>query len=147
MSQTQVIPGRDAEVIYIVCKAEAALTAGDVVQWSDTDSATYPIGIAVEDGAADSNRLAGVVVNDLAQDEYGFIQRYGYNDNITSDGNVATTDLFLRVAAAVAEGATAAEMETDITTANILGLRNAFAWNVKDDVGTVAEAFIQVPML
>jgi len=134
----------EADSIYIVAKAENALTEGDIVQWSDTASAAYPLGVAVEDSVADAGRLAGVVaLGDVAADEYGLVQVYGYNTNITTDGNVASSDLWLKAGAAVAEGATDAEVEADITTASISGLADLLGWNVSADVGTVGQGFIR----
>jgi len=137
------VPGRgNYEKILISVKCENAMVAGDVVQWSDTASSTYPLGIAVEDSAADSGRIAGVIVRNAAIGEYTLCQIWGYNTNITTDGLVAATDLFLDAGTAVAVGQTAAEVNADITTASILGLKNVFAWNVTADVGTVGQGFI-----
>lgn len=132
------------ESIMIAVKCEGAMTAGDVVQWSDTASADYPLGIAVEDSVAGDGRVAGVMVDTVAAGGYGLCQIYGYNTNITTDGAVAATDLFLTAGAAVAVGETNAEVNADITTANYLGLKDVFAWNVSADVGTVGQGFIAV---
>lgn len=134
----------DFEVIYQIVKCENAMTEGDVVQYSDTASSTYPLGIAVEDSVAGDGRVAGVMVDTVdAAGKYGRCQVYGYNTNITTDGNVAGTDLFLTAGAAVAVGKTNAEVNADITTANFLGLKDVFAWNVSADVGTVGQGFIK----
>lgn len=141
--QTSTAHRNDYEKIVIVAIAENAMSAGDVVQWSNTGSSTYPLGKAVEDSVAGSGRIAGVVVKD--QSVVGgpvLVQTWGYNTNITTDGNVVATDLFLDAGAAVAVGQTAAEVNADITTASILGLKNVFAWNVSADVGTVGQGFI-----
>jgi hypothetical protein len=133
----------DYDVIYHIALAENAFTGGDIAQWSDTASATYPLGVAIEDSVAGDGRVAGVVTEDLAIGEYGKVQIYGYNTNITTDGSVAATDLFLTAGAAVAVGKTNAEVNADITTANFLGLKDVFAWNVSVDVGTVGQGFIK----
>jgi hypothetical protein len=136
-------PG-DYDVIFQIVKAENAFTDGDIAQFSDTASTAYPLGIAVEDSVAGDGRVAGVIVEDMAAGDYGKCQIYGYNTNITTDGNVAATDLFLTAGAAVAVGKTNAEVNADITTANFLGLKDVFAWNISVDVGTVGQGFIKV---
>lgn len=135
----------DYDVVYHIVLAENAFTDGDVAEWSDTASTTYPLGVAVEDAAAKSGRVAGVIAEDIAADVYGKCQIYGYNTNITTDGNVAGTDLYLAAGAAVAVGQTAAELEVFITdaTVDILALKDVFAWNVSADVGTVGQGFIK----
>lgn len=140
----QGLASTDFEKILITVKCENAMVAGDVVQWSDTASAAYPLGIAVEDSVAGDGRVAGVMVTTTAAGDYGLCQIYGYNTNITTDGSVAATDLFLTAGAAVAVGHTNAEVNADITTANYLGLKDVFAWNVSADVGTVGQGFIAV---
>jgi len=140
--QIQKVNRTDAEKILIIVKAENALVAGDVVQWSNTNSAAYPLGIAVEDSVAGDGRVAGVMTQTVAADGYGLCQIYGYNENITTDGNVAATDLWLTAGAAVAVGATAAEINASITTADYATLRNTFGWNVIADTGTVGAGFI-----
>ena len=143
--QVQRVNRTDYEKIYIVVKAENALVAGDIVQWSDTASADYPLGIAVEDSVAGTGRLAGVVVDaSIAAGDYGRIQIYGYNTNITTDGNVAATDLWLVAGAAVAVGNTNAEIEASITTAAIECLQEVIGWNVTADSGTVGQGFINI---
>lgn len=139
------IPGvgvTDFEKILISVRCENAMVAGVVVQWSDTASTAFPLGIAVEDSVADSGRIVGVMVDDAEAGEYAQCQIWGYNTNITTDGNVAGTDLFLTAGSAVAVGATAAEVNANITTADILKLKNVVAWNVSADVGTVGQGFI-----
>lgn len=141
--QIQRLNRSDPERIFLNCIAENAVVDGDVVQWSDTDSAAYPAGVAVEDSVANDMRPAGVVVK--TQPTAGgttLVQVYGYNDNITTDGAVASTDKVLRAGAAVAVGATEAEINTDITTADYSRLRDIIAWNIKTDSGTVGEGFI-----
>lgn len=136
----------DFERILISVKCENAMSSGDVVQWSDTASTAYPLGIAVEDSAAGAGRVAGVMVADAIVDAYELCQIYGYNTNITTDGNVAATDLFLMAGTAVAVGATNAEanvFRADATAA-IESERDIFAWNVTADVGTVGQGFIRV---
>lgn len=134
----------ESDSIYMVAKAENALVDGDVVQWSDTASSTYPKGVAVEDSVAGDGRVAGVVaLGDTAVDEYAMIQVQGYNTNITTDGNVASSDLWLTAGSAVAIGATNAEVNADITTANIAGLADLIGWNVTTDSGTVGEGYIK----
>ena len=134
----------EADAIFIIAKAENAMTDGDVVQWSDTASSDFPLGVGIEDSVADDGRLAGVLaLSDAAVDDYVLVQTYGYNTNITTDGAVAASDLWLQAGAAVAVGATDAEVEADITTANISGLADTFAWNVSVDVGTVGQGFIR----
>jgi hypothetical protein len=135
-------PG-DYDVIYHIVKAENAFTDGDIAQWSDTASADYPLGVSVEDSVAGDGRVAGVIAEDIAINIYGKCQIYGYNTNITTDGNVAGTDLYLTAGAAVAVGATAAEINASITTADILTLDDRFAWNVSADVETVGQGFIK----
>lgn len=145
MPTSKAIVGRgDYDVEYVTVKAEAALTAGDVVQWSDTASSTYPLGIAVEDSVAGDGRVAGVVVSDMAQGDYGLIQVYGYCTNITTDGAVASTDVYLTAGAAVAVGKTAAEVNASITTADYDTLRDVIGWNVSDDSGTVGQGFLTI---
>jgi len=141
--QIQRINRDDPERIFLNVIAENAVVEGDVVQWSDTDSTTYPVGIAVEDSVANDMRVAGVITKTQATAGGATIlQIYGYNDNITTDGAVASTDKVLRAGAAVAVGATEAEIITDITTADYSRLRDIFAWNIKTDSGTVGEGFI-----
>ncbi len=141
---TRPTASNEGDAMYVIAKAETARTEGDVVQWSDTASAAYPLGVAIEVSAADSGRVAGVVaLGDIAQDEYGLVQVYGYNTNITTDGSVAGTDLWLTAGAGVAVGQTDAEVEADITTADISSLTDVFAWNVSADVGTVGQGFIR----
>lgn len=134
----------DAGKIFDTFIAENAMVAGDVVQYSDTDSTAFPIGIAVEDASADSLRVAGVVTNTAAIGEHVRVQVYGYNENITTDGNVTTSDVFFSAGTAVAEGITIAELDTAYTDASVQGelIPSIFAWNVKADVSTVGEAFI-----
>lgn len=133
------------ESIMIAVKCENAVVAGDVVQWSDTASTDYPLGIAVEDSAAGAGRVAGVMVDTVATaGQYGLCQIYGYNANITTDGAVAATDLFLTAGTAVAVGNTAAEVNASITTADYLTLKDVFAWNISDDASTVGQGFIAV---
>lgn len=136
----------DFESIFIVVKCENAMVIGDVVEWSDTASTAFPLGIAVEDAAAKSGRVAGVMVDTVAASGYGLCQIYGYNTNITTDTNVAATDLYLAAGAAVAVGQTAAELEVFITdaTVDILALKDVFAWNVTADVAAVGQGFINV---
>ena len=131
----------DATKIFDALKAENAMSQGDVVQFSDTDDATYPIGATVEDAASGSYRIAGVVINsaDVAAGDYALVQCYGYCENITTDGNVASTDVVLIPGAAVAVGQTAAEVDAAGNSAVL----NVFAWNVKTDSGTVGEGFIK----
>ena len=134
----------ESDSLYVIAKAEAALTEGDVVQWSNTASAAFPLGVAVEDSVADDGRLAGVVAfKDVAASDYGLVQVYGYNTNITTDGSVGASDTWLTAGSAVAVGATDAEVEAGITTADISSLADIFAWNVSADVGTVGQGFIR----
>ena len=76
--------------------------------------------------------------------QYGLCQIYGYNANITTDGAVAATVLFLTAGTAVAVGNTAAEVNASITTADYLTLKDVFAWNISDDASTVGQGFIAV---
>ena len=134
----------DAPKILIPVTCENAVVAGDVVQWSDTDSAANPLGVAVEDSVADDMRVAGVITKTQATaGGVSLLQIYGYNTNITTDGNVVAADQRLAAGSAVATGYTEAEVITDITTADYSGLANMFAWNVSADVSTVGQGFIQ----
>lgn len=133
----------DYDIIYHIVKAEGDKVAGDVVQWSDTASTDYPLGVAVEDSVAGDGRVAGVMAENVSDKRSGFCQVYGYNTNITTDGNVAATDLFLTAGAGVAVGKTNAEVNANITTANFLGLKDVFAWNVSADASTVGQGFIK----
>ncbi len=134
----------EGEALYVVAKAENDLVVGDIVQWSNTASAAYPLGIAVEDSVADDGRVAGVVaIKSVDQDNYGLVQIYGYNTNITTDGSVAAADKWLTAGAAAAVGATDAEVEADITTADISSLADIFAWNLVVDSGTQGAGFIR----
>jgi hypothetical protein len=142
--QIQRINRDDYEKIYIIVKAENALVAGDIVQWSDTASTTYPLGIAVEDSVAGSGRIAGVVVDAMAAGDYGRIQIYGYNTNITTDGAVASADLWLTAGAAVAVGKTATELNGSISTPDYATLTNTIGWNITADSGTVGQGFIRL---
>ena len=136
--------GTEFDVIFITVKCENAMVVGDVVQWSDTASTAFPLGVAVEDSVAGDGRVAGVMADTVAAGEFGLCQIYGYNTNITTDGSVAATDLFLTAGTAVAVGKTNAEVNADITTADYLGLKDVFAWNVSADVSTVGQGFIAV---
>lgn len=134
----------EGDSIYAVAKAENALVEGDIVQWSNTASSDFPIGIAVEDSVGDDGRLAGVVAfGDTAASDYGLVQIYGYNTNVTTDGAVTASDTWLVAGSAVAIGQTDAEIEADITTANISGLVDIIGWNLIADTGTVGACFIR----
>jgi len=142
--QIQGLNRTDYEVIYIAVLCENAVTAGDVVQWSNTASSTFPLGKAVEDSVAGAGRVAGVMIETVDAGDIGLCQIYGYNTNITTDGAVAATDLWLMAGAAVAVGATNAEVNvfrTDATKA-YQSEKDIFAWNVTADVGTVGQGFI-----
>lgn len=139
-------PLSDGEAIDISCKAEATLVPGDVVFFTTTGSATYPLGIGVNKAGADEGRVAGVVVAPASAlaGATVIVRAYGYCANITTDGNVASTDLYLRTGTTGAcIGNTAAEVNADITTANINGLASVFAINSVTDTGTVGEGFIR----
>jgi hypothetical protein len=139
-------PLSDGEAIDIACKAEATLVPGDVVKFTTTNSSTYPLGIGVNKAGADTERVAGVVVApaSAAAGDTVIVRTYGFCANITTDGNVASTDLFLRTGATgIAVGNTASEVNADITTANIAGLASIFAINCLDDAGTVGSGFIK----
>ncbi len=139
-------PLSDGEAIDLSCKAEATLVPGDVVYFTTTNSSTYPLGIGVDKAGADQSRVAGVVVApaSAAAGATVLVRCFGYCANITTDGNVATTDLFLRTGATgIAVGNTASEVNADITTANIAGLASVFAVNSLDDAGTVGAGFIK----
>lgn len=136
----------ESDSIYVIAKAENALVDGDIVQWSNTASTAFPLGVAVEDSVADDGRVAGVVaLNDdgVSTGDYGLVQTYGYNTNITTDGAVGASDTWLTAGAAVAVGATDAEVEAGITTADISSLADLLGWNVSADVGTVGQGFIR----
>lgn len=142
----QQINRNDPEAIFLSCIAEGVLVIGDVVQWSDTDSTAYPAGVSVEDSVADDMRVAGVVVGNgaaVAGDSVQ-VQVFGYCDNITTDGSVASTDKVLTAGAAVAVGQTESEVNGDITTASYASLANIFAWNIKTDSSTKGEGFIKL---
>lgn len=136
--------GSEFNKIYAICKAENALSVGDVVQWSDTDSSTYPIGFAVEDSVAGDGRVAGVVTDagTGAAGDTVIVQVYGYCNAITTDGNVVAADIWLTAGAAIAVGATSSEVNASISTAAYQTLKDVFAWNVKADSGTTGEGFI-----
>jgi len=138
--------GSEGNKIFQICKAENAMAEGDVVQWSNTDSATYPVGFAVEDSVAGDGRVAGVVTDagTGAAGDIAIVQCYGYCNNITTDGSVAASDKWLTAGSAVAVGATAANVNASITTAAYQTLKNVFAWNIKIDAGNVGEGFITV---
>jgi len=134
----------ESDSVYVTVKAEAALTEGDIVQWSNTASSAFPIGVAVEDSVADDGRLAGVVAfSDIAASDYGLVQVYGYNTNVTTDGAVTASDTWLVAGSAVAVGQTDAEIEASITTADISSLADIIGWNLIADTGTVGACFIR----
>lgn len=139
-----VIQPGDYNVIYHIALAENAMVAGDVVQWSDTASSTYPLGVAVEDSAAGIARIAGVIAEDIAIGRYGLCQVYGYTTNITTDGSVAASDTYLIAGTGVAVGATETEMNVFITDATVgfNDIQTVIGWNVSVDVGTVGQCFI-----
>lgn len=132
----------ERESIFIPVICENAVSIGDVVQWSNTDSTAYPIGKAVEDSVAGDGRVAGVMIQSAAAGDIALCQIWGYNDNITTDGAVVAADIWLTAGAAIAVGATSAEVNASITTAAYQTLKDVFGWNVKADVGTVGEGFI-----
>lgn len=136
----------EADKVFVVGKAEAALAVGDVLMYTATDSATYPLGVGVNKATTGTPRVAGVAVTAAtAAGDYLLIQCYGYCKNITTDGAVASTDLYLRASnTGIAIGNTAAEVNTDITTADYNALQTVFAWNLKDDSSTTGEGFIRL---
>lgn len=91
--------------------ASADLVKGDVVQYA-LDSVTNSIpGKSVEDAAAASLRVAGVVrgkgidnADNVPVNDYAVVQVSGYCDFITTDGTIAAGDAMIAGAAVADQG-------------------------------------------
>ena len=111
---------------------DAAISRGDVVCMDGS-------GDVIASATANLSRVVGVASNDAAVGEIVMVQIYGYCDYVTTDGDLATSDLALQALdGGVAGGVTEAEIAADGT----LGF-HIFARGLGvADTGTVGTCFI-----
>lgn len=118
--------------IFAPFKATAAITRGSPVSVDSN-------GDIADSATATLSRVIGVAAEDIASGEVGLVQTYGYCDYLTTDGNLATTDLVVQALdGGIAGGATEAEITSDPTIAYAVFGRALGA----ADVGTVGICFI-----
>ena len=134
-------PG-DVEQGFRICRAESAITKGQVVGYTSTASTTYPLGVGVDLATAGNGRVAGVAYETVAAGELFRVQCSGYCDYVLTDGAVASTDLHIYISGTdgTAEGATNAEVDSK---GNAAAIQDRLGWNIVDDSSTTGAVHLQ----
>lgn len=103
-------PRATALPVFVPCEnanASDPLVPGDVIEFEA--SGTYP-GISVVDGTVDDPLVAGVVIgaglngSNIVAGAFGLRQVSGFADLVTTDGGVASGEVLIAAASAVAKG-------------------------------------------
>lgn len=129
----KMVPSSEPDAILVRVKngSGGALANGDVVIWD----ATADDGITVTTTAtAGSNAVAGVIVDSIADGEYGRMQIYGYHSAVKVDGG--TTDVAADTL--IGTGGTAKYAYTTTGVGTVLGRTLAAATSA-----TTAKVFVK----
>lgn len=113
----KMVPRDEAEGVFIRVKngSGGALANGDVVIWDATADDGITVGTTASAG---SKYVAGVIVDTIADGEYGRMQVYGYHSAVKVDGG--TTDV--SEADLLGTGGTAKYAYTTSTLGTVLGV-------------------------
>lgn len=123
--------GATGKVYRYVLVEDAAVAAGDVVEYSDTSG--YEVTKDRSGGASIGRVVAGVAIGTITDAYYGWIQVNGVCTGVKTDGGVATGDALVPHATIDGKADTATSASTVVITA-----AQVFGYALAADDGTTS---------